>query len=111
MNRTLNYEPWHGLYLYGYREFDDGVQYIFKFNNGFGASVVKSIGTYGHAQDLWELAVIRIKDDYTFDLVYDTDVTDDVIGYLTDDKVNELLDRIKNLDKDGHDFVEEEDDD
>lgn len=110
MTRTLDYRPEHGLYLYHYGEVFDGVQYVFKFTNGFGASVVKFRGTYGYQNDKWELAVIKFDTEHSFDLVYNTDITDDVIGNLSDDEVNKLLDRIKNLDKNGHDYVEEDDD-
>ena len=115
MNRTLNYAPWHGLYLWYYTDIEDmdGCQYIFRFNNGFGASVVSHKGSYGYKEGLWELAVIKFNPEIDGDwsLTYETDITDNVIGWLDDDKVNELLDRIKNLDKNGHDFVEEEDED
>lgn len=36
-------------------------------------------------------------DDSTQDLCYDTPITDDVIGYLTDQEVDELLNKIKAL--------------
>lgn len=73
------------------------LQYIFKFENGYGASVVKNIGSYGNRQDLFELAIIRFTDEFTWNLCYSTEITNDVIGYLTNDDVLELLERIKNL--------------
>ena len=75
----------------------EGYQYIFKFDNGYGASVIKNIMSYGHAQDLFELAVIKFTDEFTWSLCYSTEITDDVIGYLTNDGVLNLLEVIKNL--------------
>ena len=73
-----------------------GVQYLFEFENGYGASVIKHFGSYGSSDDKWELAVIQF-DDGGFDLVYDTPITDDVLGYLTDEEVCEYLQQIKEL--------------
>lgn len=77
----------------------DRVQYIFRFGNNYGASVVKGHGTYGYERDLWELGVIYFyrPDKNNYHLTYDTPITDDVEGYLTDEKVRELLKRIKEL--------------
>ena len=77
----------------------DGVQYIFRFANGYGASVIKHMGSYGSRQDLWELAVIKFYGDGYDDwhLNYDTPITDDVLGYLTDEDVRNHLSEIKAL--------------
>jgi hypothetical protein len=64
-----------------------------KFDNGYGASVVKGPHTYGGDQDLYELAVLDNNDDLT----YDTPVTNDVEGYLTEEDVTILLKQIQNL--------------
>lgn len=74
----------------------DGVQYLFRFPNDYGASVVKHWGSYGHDRDLWELAVLVFDGDM-WELTYDTEITDDVEGYLTDQDVLELLRRIQAL--------------
>lgn len=74
------------------REINDGVQLIYKFPNGYGASVIKGPYTYGGDEDLWELAVFKDRH-----LCYDTEITNDVIGYLNDDAVNSLLERIEAL--------------
>lgn len=76
-----------------------GTRYVFKFENGYGASVIKTIGSYGFAQDLWELAVIKFDDNDVWDITYDTIIADDVVGWLTDEKVVELLVKIKELGK------------
>lgn len=74
----------------------DGAQYIFKFSNEFGASVVKHSGSYGSSQDLWELAVLRFDGD-SWNIVYDTEITGDVLGYLSNEEVLETLREIRDL--------------
>ena len=73
------------------------IQYIFRFENGYGASVIKDKYSYGGERDLWELAVIYFESGDTYHLCYDTPITDDVIGYLTDDEVRKILKNIKEL--------------
>lgn len=78
----------------------EGVRYRFKFDNNYGASVIKQYGSYGYKEDLWELAVIEFRnpdDPEDYELTYDTPITNDVIGYLTDERVREILEKIKNL--------------
>lgn len=70
----------------------DGFQWRFKFKNGYGASVVKFGGSLGFRKDLFELAVFKGDK-----LCFDTPITDDVLGYLTNEKVLEILRQIKNL--------------
>jgi hypothetical protein len=64
-----------------------------KFDNGYGASVVKGPHTYGGNEGLYELAVIDANDQVT----YDTPVTNDVEGYLTEEDITKLLEQIQNL--------------
>ena len=71
-----------------------GFQYWFSFPNGYAGSVVKGPWTYGGDQDLWELAVM---DNRTGGLCYDTPITNDVLGYLTDEDVDSYLNQIKAL--------------
>ncbi len=71
----------------------DGIQYIYKAENGYGASIVQHQFSYGNEKGLWELAVL----DPNGDICYSTPITSDVVGHLTDKKVNELLEQIDNL--------------
>lgn len=71
-------------------------QWVFHFENNYGASVIKHFGSYGYDEDLFELAVIKFNN-VVWDLCYDTPITSDVIGNLTNDEILELLERIKNL--------------
>ena len=74
-------------------EIHNGVGYTYEFENGYGASVVSHDGSYGGKQGLYEIAVL----DSTGDLCYSTPITDDVIGYATEDKVLDTLHRIRML--------------
>ena len=70
-----------------------GHAYRFSFANGYGASVIKHSGSYGHDEDLWELAVL----DSTGDLCYDTPITSDVLGWLSEEAVLAACDKIAQL--------------
>lgn len=71
-----------------------GKQCIVQFPNGYGASIVQGPHTYGGSQGLYEIAVFG-KDGQ---ITYDTPITDDVIGYLSEQEVETTLTDIKNLD-------------
>ena len=75
----------------------DGIQAIVKFKNNYGASIVKHSGSYGNKQGLYELAVIKYDENGDWDIVYDTPITDDVLGYLTEDDVTNYLTQIEQL--------------
>lgn len=81
------------------RELNGGVQHIFKSENGFGASIVQHSFSYGKDNGKWELAVIKFnsEDDYDFTIRYDTVITDDVLGYLSEQDVMDVLLKIDNL--------------
>ncbi len=65
---------------------------VYKFDNGYGASVVCNFGSYGAKDGLFEVAVLKGED-----ICYDTDITNDVVGWCDFDKVAEILERVKNL--------------
>jgi hypothetical protein len=71
----------------------NGVMSRTMFENGYGASVVKGEYTYGGKDGLYELAVL----DSNGDLTYETPITSDVEGYLTEDEVTKLLEQIQLL--------------
>ena len=70
-----------------------GVQARIQFDNGFGASVVKTPHTYGGDKGLYELAVL----DSNGSLTYATPITDDVIGYLRPEDVTDVMTKIQQL--------------
>lgn len=75
----------------------DGVQKLYRFDNGYGASVIRHFGSYGYEKGLWELAVIHWEDENEWHLCYDTPITDDVIGYLSEKEILIYLDQIEKL--------------
>lgn len=75
-----------------------GTQRLYYFDNGYGASVIRHDYSYGGPEGLWELAVIeKSTGEKGFRLTYDTPVTDDVEGQLTEEEVEALLKQIKEL--------------
>ena len=69
-----------------------GVQKVYEFDNGYGASVIMHQGSYGFSKGLWELAVLQ-----NGALCYDTPITNDVIGHLNEEEANNYLNLIKEL--------------
>ncbi len=83
-----------------------GLQRIYRFENGYGASVVrfwlddtKDFFSHTENDSQWELAVIKFHGDnpHDFKICYDTPITEDVIGYLEEDDVEKLLNKISRL--------------
>ena len=72
-------------------------QWLFKFDNNYGASVIKHWGSYGYEDDLFELAVLEFDKKGNTHITYKTPITDDVVGYLTNNDVIRYLNKIKNL--------------
>ena len=82
-------------YIIDERSINGGVQKIYKFDNGYGASVVRHLFSCGGAQGLWEMALLSF-DDLSWHTAYREDFANgDVAGYLSDKDVLELLEWIK----------------
>lgn len=78
------------------REQDGGTQELYRFPNGYGASVIQTNYSYGGDDGLWEVAVVNFMGD-VWELCYDTPITSDVIGYLTWVDMRKVLQQIKDL--------------
>ena len=83
--KELNFEP-HPMGI--------GNQCIVQFPNGYGASIVQGQYTYGGPEGLYEIAVFGKNGEIS----YETPITDDVLGYLSEEAVEKTLTDIKNLD-------------
>jgi hypothetical protein len=71
----------------------DGIISRITFENGYGASVVRHEYSYGGKDGLYEVAVLNSDGE----LCYDTPVTNDVIGYLRDIDVTDVMEKIQQL--------------
>lgn len=71
-----------------------GVQTIYRFDNGYGASVVNHSFSYGT-----EMAVIKFTGSglEDFGLCYDSGITNDVLGHLNHTDVERYLGIIEQL--------------
>lgn len=69
------------------------------FENGYGASIIRNIFSYGGDQGLYELALLKGESIKDFEICYTTEITDDVIGHLTTEKVSDLLEQIQKLER------------
>lgn len=78
---------------------NSGYQTIVKFDNGFGASIINNIYSHTRNDQEFELAVIEKtgEEQNDWQLCYTTYITNDVIGYLPEKEVIEILYKIKDL--------------
>lgn len=67
-------------------------QRLYRFPNGYGASVIQGPYSYGGPLGFWELAVL-----HKGELDYTTPITNNVEGWLSEDAVDALLSRIEAL--------------
>lgn len=77
-----------------------GTQALYRFDNGYGASVVRHSSSYGGKDGLYELGVTKWEED-SWELTYETPITGDVIGYLDWEEVEDYLRQIEGLTKEG----------
>ncbi len=57
------------------------------FENGYGVSVIRSSFSYGGKNGFYEIAVLNTNGD----LCYDTPITDNVIGWLDETGVSDVM--------------------
>lgn len=71
-------------------------QAIMFFDNGYGISVITGEDAYSDDKHPYECAVIKgSKENYY--MVYDTPITDNVIGFCNKEKVSEIMKQIQEL--------------
>ena len=75
---------------------DTGVQAKHFFDNGYGVSVVSFPGSYGFRDGLYESAVLKGTEE-DWEICYDTVLTNDVLGYQSEEEVEVLLHDVENL--------------
>lgn len=73
--------------------FSGDIRVVMWFNNGLGASIIHRPGCRGYSDDKWEVAVL----DSSGELLYNTPITDDVVGNVSSEELEPLLKRISEL--------------
>lgn len=76
-----------------FKPFQGGVAGSIMFDNGYGVSIVSHKYSYGGEKGLYELAIL----DSDGKLTYDTEITNDVLGYLTPVAVNKYMIMVQDL--------------
>ncbi len=79
---------WYGDYGAYFKRID--------FDNGYGISIVSHAHSYGGKDGNFEVAVLRAD---TGDNVYDSPVTNDVLGHLDFAEVAEAIEKVRALPK------------
>lgn len=74
-------------------EFYGGIKSKMMFGNGYGVSVVKHKYSYGFNLGLYEMAIL----DTNGEIVYDTPITNDVLGYLKPSDITEYMVKVQEL--------------
>ena len=64
------------------------------FPNGYGVSVISGEHAYTDASHPYELAVLKGTEDNS-SITYNTPITNDVVGYLDEDGVTEIMEKIQ----------------
>lgn len=66
-----------------------GPHLVVFFENGYGMSAIQNSCSYGGRDGFWEAAVLKGNQE-EWRIVYDTPVTNDVAGWLSEDEVKEF---------------------
>lgn len=89
-----------GKYTAETRSLHGGEQAYFMFSNKLAVSVVRHEFSYGTEEGLWEAAVIkygRLMNIKKLGIEGYEDVDDSVIGYMTEEMVEDFLDKVKKI--------------
>ena len=74
-----------------------GISTTVEFPNGWGVSIIQNDVSYGGKSGLFEIAVLDSKGNISSE----TDITDDVLGWLDEGDVDKILSVIPKLDSNG----------
>ena len=77
------------------QSFLNGLQAILFFPNGYGISVVRNNLSLTTA-NTWEIAIIK-GDENDYDLCFNTPITNNVIGYCSEEEVSNIMKQIQDL--------------
>jgi hypothetical protein len=93
-NKKLNMKTFNDL-VFNPHPINNGVVSRLYFGNGYGVSVVKHDYSYGNEKGLYELAVVS---EETGEILYDTPITEDVVGWLRPTDVTDIMSIVQKFD-------------
>lgn len=67
-------------------------QAVMHFANNYGVSVLLGNEFYSNGVDTYEVAIL-----YKNEITYNTEITNDVLGYVTKEEVSEIMKKIQLL--------------
>ena len=82
------------------KDYTSKTHFLFRFDNGYGASLICGNGSIGFEDVKYEMALIKwypntLMEPYCYRVIYDKNRFKDVVGYLDPDDVIDLLKYIK----------------
>lgn len=86
--KDLKFET-HSIAKSGLDNYKDAKQATETFENGYGVSVLFGSCFYSNGKDTYEVAVL-----FDGGITYNTDITDDVMGHLSEDEVSEVMSKV-----------------
>ena len=82
----------HSIAKSGIERYQDAKQATEKFENNYGVSVIFGNCFYSNGKDTYELAIL-----YDGDITYNTGMTNDVLGHLSEEEVSEIMIKVQLL--------------
>ena len=82
----------HSIAESGIERYQDAKQATEKFENNYGVSVIFGNCFYSNGKDTYELAIL-----YDGDITYNTGMTNDVLGHLSEEEVSEIMIKVQLL--------------
>jgi hypothetical protein len=89
--KDLKFEN-HSVATAEIERFNGVKQAIENFENGYGVSVLFGSCFYSNGIDTYEVAIL-----FGESITYNTEITDDVMGYLSKDEVSEIMAKVQLL--------------
>jgi len=89
--KDLKFEN-HSVATAEIERFNGAKQAIENFENGYGVSVLFGSCFYSNGIDTYEVAIL-----FGESITYNTEITDDVMGYLSKDEVSEIMAKVQLL--------------
>ena len=90
-NKDLDFKK-HSISESGIERYQDAKQAKETFENNYGVSVIFGNCFYSNGKDTYEVAVL-----YDGNITYNTEITDDVLGYLSEEEVSEIMIKVQSL--------------